>query len=237
MKPAVPAAPAFLPIPGSPASPASPAETRTAILDAAERLFAELGVEGASIRQITKAAGVNLAAVNYHFRTKDHLALEVFARRLEPVNGDRLARLDAVEEAAGKEGAGLEAILEAFIRPAVEDGTSGERREQAFLRLMCRCMQEPKAEIELFVTRQFVGLLQRFDAAILRAVPTLRPEDLFWRMNFLVGALHHSLSVWARFDAHPIPRMREDPPVRPDREGFVRHLVAFTAAGFRATSR
>ncbi len=216
----------------------SSTNTRKAILDAAEKLFAEVGVEAASIRQITAAAGVNLAAVNYHFQSKDHLALEVVARRLQPLNQERLALLDAVEAEAAARGevASLEAVLEAFIRPSVEDKVSGERREEAFICLMSRCFQEPKPEIQAFVSRQFSEIIRRFDAAILRAVPGLPPGELFWRMCFFVGSLHHSLSIWARFDTHPSPRLRDVPPPRLDREGFIRRLVAFAAEGFRAST-
>src|SRR5882757_11341615 len=75
--------------------------TRVALLDAAESLFSQRGIEGTSVRDIVTAAGTNLAAINYHFGSKDRLALEVFARRIEPVNRRRLARLDALEKAAG----------------------------------------------------------------------------------------------------------------------------------------
>ena len=71
--------------------------TRLALLDAAERLFSQNGIEGTSVREITRAARANLGAINYHFGTKDRLALEVFARRIEPVNRERIARLDALE--------------------------------------------------------------------------------------------------------------------------------------------
>ncbi len=59
-------------------------DTKTRILDSAESLFAEHGFEGTSLRQITSAAGVNLASVNYHFRSKDELIRAIFARRVEP---------------------------------------------------------------------------------------------------------------------------------------------------------
>src|ERR1043165_10017836 len=94
--------------------------TRVELLDAAERLFSQNGVEGTSVRDIIKAAGANLGAINYHFGTKDRLALEVFARRLEPVNRERIARLNTLEAAAGRKKLKLEQILDAMIRPALE---------------------------------------------------------------------------------------------------------------------
>src|SRR5262249_48968052 len=95
--------------------------TRVALLDAAERLFSEYGIEGTSVRDIIKAAGANLGAINYHFGTKDRLALEVFARRLGPLNRKRVALLDALEAAAGTRPLKLEQILDALIRPVLEN--------------------------------------------------------------------------------------------------------------------
>ena len=88
-------------------------ETRTRILDAAEELFMQHGFEGTSMRQLTSRAGVNLAAVNYHFGSKDALIEAVFRRRLDPMNAARIAALDELE----KEGraAAPEAIIRAFV--------------------------------------------------------------------------------------------------------------------------
>src|ERR1700710_3105646 len=99
--------------------------TRVALLDAAERLFSQHGIEGTSVRDIVTAAGTNLAAINYHFGSKDHLALQVFARRIEPVNRERLARLDALEKAAGPQEVTLTQILDALIRPVLEAEAQG----------------------------------------------------------------------------------------------------------------
>ena len=74
-----------------------PHETRTRILDAAEELFMQHGFEGTSMRALTTRAGVNLAAVNYHFGSKDALIEAVFRRRLDPVNLARMAEVEKLE--------------------------------------------------------------------------------------------------------------------------------------------
>jgi AcrR family transcriptional regulator len=209
-----------------------PGATRAVILDAAERLFSDKGIEGTSVREITKAAGVNLGAINYHFGTKDHLALEVFARRLEPVNRERLARLDALEKAAGSHELKLELIIEALVRPAVEMKEVSNASCDDFMRLLCRCFQEPNPELKQFVEGQFAEVVGRFDSAILRALPGLPPNDLFWRMNFLIGALHHGQERWLRFDQLPQPSSLQA--AKPDREGFIQHFISFVTAGLSA---
>lgn len=203
--------------------------TRVALLDAAERLFSQNGVEGTSVRDIIKEAGVNLGAINYHFGSKDRLALEVFARRLEPVNRARIAALDAVEAAAGKRKVKLEQVIDALIRPAVEAKEEGAPNCDDFMRLISRCFQEPNVEVKKFVESQFAEVCRRFDSAILKAVPHLPPGELFWRMSFAFGALHHGQERWLRFDQMPHPS--EHQPVKPDREGFIQRVIAFVAAG------
>jgi AcrR family transcriptional regulator len=220
------------PVPSAPANGDSPTATRTAILDAAEQLFSKNGVEGTSMRDISKAAGVNLGAINYHFGTKDRLALEAFARRLQPANRERIARLDALEAAAGRRKVKLEAIIEALVRPAVE---SEESATPECMRMISRCFQEPSPALREFVEQEFAEVVTRFDAAILRAVPGLAAGEVFWRMSFIIGALQHGMEMWLRFDQMvPLPGVA---PVAPDREGFIRRVVSFAAAGLSAPDR
>ena len=214
-------------------SPGSQLATRLALLDAAERLFSQNGIEGTSVRDISKAAGANLGAINYHFGTKDRLALEVFARRIEPVNRERIARLDALEAGVGRRKLKLEQILDALIRPALESEEQGAKNCDDFMRLISRSFQEPNAEVKKFVEQQFAEVAHRFDSAILRAVPGLPAEDLFWRMCFLCGALHHGLQTWLRFDQMPYA-MLNPAAMKPDREGLIQRLISFMAAGMSA---
>ena len=207
--------------------------TREALLNTAERLFSETGIEGTSVRDIVKAAGVNLGAINYHFGTKDRLALEVYARRIEPVNRHRIESLDALEAEAGGAPLPLEAILDVLIRPSVEGEESDLPRCDDFMRLISRCFQESNPEVKKFVEQQFAEVASRFDSAILRAVPHLSPEELFWRMSFVFGALHHGQERWLCFDQLPrLPHMENA--TRPDREGFIQRVIAFVAAGLSA---
>ena len=92
--------------------------TRERLLDAAERLFAERGFEGTSLRAVTQAAGASVSAAHYHFGSKEALLHATLLRRVEPVNRARLARLGALEERGGP--VALEALLDCFLRPALE---------------------------------------------------------------------------------------------------------------------
>jgi AcrR family transcriptional regulator len=207
--------------------------TRVALLDAAERLFSQNGIEATSVRDITREAGTNLGAINYHFGTKDRLALEVFARRIEPVNRERVARLDALEARAGRKKPKLEEILDALIRPALESEDQGAKNCDDFMRVLSRSFQESNSEVKKFVEQQFAEVASRFDSAFLRALPGLPPGDLFWRMCFLHGGLHHGLQTWLRFDQIPYSVLHPAAS-KPDREALIQHLICFMAAGMTA---
>lgn len=221
-----------LPLPAAAASARAAISTKEALMDAAETLLAQHGVAGASARDITKEAGANLGAINYHFGSKDNLVLEVFARRMRPMNKERIEQLDALEKAAGPEGPKLEQILEVLVRPVVEARES-QGKEFEVMQLICRGFQEPNTAVKAFLEREFAEIAQRFEEAVLRAVPGLAPEEVYWRMKFLAGAMNHGLDVWSRFDdmPHPNPKVQ---PARLDREAFIRRLVSFVSAGMAA---
>lgn len=200
------------------------------MIEAAEKLFAMRGIEGVSIRDITRAAHVNLAAINYHFGTKNALAAEVFKHRIGPLNAQRLELLEEVVKKAGGKPPKLEAVLEAMIRPVVELGFDHQRDNQTFLRLTGRCLSEPNAEIEELVRASFEKLKRNFEAAFLRALPGLEADELFWRLKFVIGALHYSLLTCGIQKDLPV-KMRK----KLDAEGLIQRLVAFAAAGLRAS--
>ncbi len=203
----------------------SRSDTRSRILDVAEQLFGEQGLDRVSIRDITKAAKVNLAAINYHFGSKDELIAAVFERRVVPLNEARLAALEIVEASAGKKSPKLEEILGAFIRPAVDSAIKADKGGAAFSKLFGRCLSEPSPEVEALLKKQFEPLGERMQAMLKRALPHLSRSEIFWRMKFTYGALHHWLLTKDRFR----PDWVEEVGV----EAQTQKLISFAAAGFR----
>lgn len=165
--------------------------TKDRILDTAERLFARDGFEATSLRAITKEAGVNLAAVNYHFQTKDALVQAVIGRRMGPVNAQRLALLDAYEAEAGGAPVPLDKILDAFLRPVIEMYGSHARE---IVPLVGRLYTEPGDFSDRLYTQQFEHIAQRFIPALRRALPDLPANELFWRVHFAIGAMAHTMA-------------------------------------------
>ncbi|MDM7464328.1 MAG: TetR/AcrR family transcriptional regulator, partial [Tepidimonas taiwanensis] len=132
-----------------------PPETRSRILDAAEVLFMEHGFEATSMRMITSMAGVNLAAVNYHFGSKDALIQEVFRRRLTELNRQRLAVLDRLEAEAGGAPLKPSRIVEAFFGTALALAADTEHGGHTFMRLLCRTYTEPSAFVRQFLAEEY----------------------------------------------------------------------------------
>jgi hypothetical protein len=156
------------------------------------------------------------------------LIVAVFDRRMAPLTRQRLEALDAVEKAVGKGPLPLEGVLEAMFRPAVMEAMTGERAGVVFGKLMARSMMDPNPSLEKYTHGHLEPVIRRFDAALMRAMPELTPEDVFWRMHLLVGGLHQSLLMMDRKPPVGLPPLRLDP------ESYLRRFVAFAAAVFRA---
>src|SRR5207244_2852251 len=155
-----------------------------------------------SMRLLTASAGVNLAAVNYHFGSKDALIEALFRRRLDPMNAARIAELERLEkEAEGRapssEGRSLspETIIRAFVGQSlrlVEDTKSGGRN---FIRLLGRTYTEPTKPIRVLIGQLYAPTMERYKSALERALPHMPREELFWRMHFMFGTLSYTLAA------------------------------------------
>jgi AcrR family transcriptional regulator len=172
-------------------------DTRTKILDTAERLFAERGFAATSMRTITAEAGVNLASVNYHFGSKDALLFEVLGRRIRPMNEVRLRLLDAVEAECGENAPDLEKVVRAFLEPAFESLAASRERGAQFVQLIGRTHVETSDKIrDMFIT-QFEEVIRRFTKALSRIFPELTADEVRVRLFFVIGAMAHTLA-WSQ---------------------------------------
>lgn len=169
-------------------------DTRDRILDAAEALFLEHGFEGTSLRMITARAECNLAAVNYHFGSKEALVQEVFRRRLSWLNRERLRVLDRLEAEAA--GAPLKAqrIVEAFFGTALALAADNASGGAAFMRLLGRTYAEPSKFIRGFLAEEYAAVTERFKAALVRALPDVPRDEVIWRLHFMFGAVSYALA-------------------------------------------
>jgi AcrR family transcriptional regulator len=193
-------------------------DTKTRILDAAEKLFGINGFQATSLRDITNEAGVNLAAVNYHFQSKDSLIDAVIERRVSPLNQARLALLDA----AGPSPA-LEDILVAFLKPVLQV------EMEPLVPLLGRILSNPEVFVDRVFNRHMVGVSQRFSQELARVLPELSRLDLLWRLHFSIGVMAQTM-LWGRI----YPKLTGGLCSIDDREALLARMVNYVAAGFRA---
>lgn len=200
--------------------------TKDRILAAAEELFARTGVARTSLRAITALARVNLAAVNYHFGSKEGLVEEVYRRRLEPLNRARLANLERLERRTRKPS--LEEVLEAFMSPVAQLVRDPAQGGPTVMRLLGQTHAEAEKPFKAWFAGEYKRVLERYHAALCRTLPGIPPEDIRWRLQFLVGALTYPVAE--RQLVELVSGEAMDPA---DVNQVVERLLPFVAAGFR----
>ena len=203
------------------------ADTKTRILDSAEVLFAERGVEATSLRAVTTKAESNLAAVHYHFGSKEALIAAVVGRRLSPVNEERLRELEKLNEKSSKP-ASLEELLVAYFKPAISTLDNSEQGP-LLAKMMSRLFWESGGETRQLIVEQFSEVWEGFIRALRKALPELSTRQVISRFHFGIGVLIHALSQRGYEEDPKMPSILEKDPERQ-----LAVLVAFVAAGFRA---
>ena len=204
-------------------------DTRESLLDAAETLFAAHGIEAASLRQITQHAGANLAAVNYHFGSKDGLVRAVFSRRLRPITEERIRLLEQCDLEAED---AVEKVLTAFLTPSLRmlrDAPDGFR---GFGRLMGRAFSEPSEEVRRMVMDELKESIELFLDAFRKILPYLDEAERLWRFHFVAGAMAHTIAC-----THMLERFSGGRCLVSDPDEALGQMVTFLAAGLRAPSR
>jgi AcrR family transcriptional regulator len=198
------------------------------ILDAAEQLFAQRGFYGVPLRDITQAAGVDVALVGYHFGGKRELFAAVFERRAELLNRERLERLEEVRRAALPGTPALEAIISAFVQPLVERSARGGPGWKSYFGLVAYVNNSQEFG-PLMMTQHFDPLVARFIAVTREALPRCPPREIYWGYQFLTGALTLTFAETGRIDQLSGGLCHAS-----DLDSVQERLAAYVAAGLRA---
>ena len=201
--------------------------TRLSILDAAERCFAEAGFDGVSLRTITERAGVDLALVNYHFRSKDNLLREVIARRAKIVHEDRVRALEAARHEAGTRSPSVEVIVSAFLEPLLRRLANGDPGWHHYGCLVSQLDVLPKFTALTGDVLDPTAL--HFINALRQALPDVPAQSIYWGYMFLIGAMVQVISATGRIERLSRGLCRSE-----DIDGALGDLVPFVSAGLRA---
>ncbi len=200
--------------------------TKNRILDAAETLIARDGYAATSLRAITMEAEANVAAIHYHFGSKQALLEALFDRRVGSVNDERLRRLDEAEK--GDRVPPLEEVLRIFLEPALCRLGSEDPGWTRFTQLMGRIQSESGEHVQA-IHHVFSRIRERFVAALQRSLPHLSAADIAWRMHFLIGSMCFLMSDPCRLSV-----MTEGRCDASDPEQAISQLIAFVRGGFAA---
>src|ERR1700675_1010899 len=207
---------------------AGPKPGKERILDAAESLFARHGFYGTSIRDITDAAGVDVALVSYHFGGKRELFTAVFQRRAELLNPERLAMLEEGRRAALPGVPALEDIVNAFTYPLLERSARGGPGWKSYFALVAQVNNSPEWA-PVLMTQHFDPLVEKFIAVLREALPDCPLREIYWGYQFLTGALTLTFAETGRIDKLSGGQCKSS-----DLGSVHERLAPFVAAGFRA---
>jgi AcrR family transcriptional regulator len=201
-------------------------ETHERILDAAQKFFAEKGLDATSVRDITTEAGCNVASVNYHFGGKEKLYVEAFRAMLGPLRDQRIAMMDELmsREPAPTLEEFLASFAEGFLEPLVDESI-GRR----FMLFVSREISDQRLPDGLFLGEFIVPMVNRAVSALDRVGVPLEAEQSVYCIFSLIGQLLHAVK------GHHMSDQLELTGYDPfDLEGFIDHFVRFSAAGIRA---
>lgn len=206
-------------------------ETVERILDAAEQLFAEKGFAETSLRLITSKAGVNLAAVNYHFGSKKALIQAVFSRFLGPFCASLEKELDRRQAKPEAQHATLEDLLHLLVSQAMAVKPRSGNDLSIFMRLLGLAFSQSQGHLRKYLEEVYGKVFRRYMLLVNEAAPKLPPIELFWRVHFMLGAYFSMSGIKA------LRAMAEtDFGVNTSTEQVMHLMVPFFAAGMRAES-
>jgi len=206
-------------------APQAEAATKNQVFNAAERLFALNGFQNVSVRDITAAAGVNLASVNYHFGSKDALLFDIFGRRTAELNRDRARMLHEANDRHGGKPPVREILTALFAPPLKWLAPANDRRIS--LQFLIRARSEGTEKMREAL-RTDVSHLRRFSDALIAALSDLPAEEVYWRVHFVLGMIHQNR--FAELDRLNV--LSEGLTHEEDVEALLKRMVDFAEAGF-----
>jgi len=203
-------------------------DTKTRILEAAERLILQKGSEAVTFREITDEAGVNIASINYHFGSKKEMENALLARFIEPIEKRRLQMLEQAEAEAGTGGPSLETVVRCYAVPFMEFSRSHPNQQHVFVALNRLFNDETRfrGQVQKSLTRS----LQRFSDALVRALPEVPRETVILRQTYMWFATTALLHKWlVEFAVDTLGIDVSD-------QALLEEMIRFLCAGFQGNA-
>lgn len=203
--------------------------TRQRILDAAELLFANHGYANVSVRTATTMARQNLAAVNYHFGSKDGLLEAVYSRRGHLLNQERQLMLEEMERETGGGTMPLELLFRSMLLPAIRWAADPKSGRATFIRFLFRCYHDSTPGLKKLRLKEAETLRQMMLPRLRRALPGVPDSKLYWAIQFALGAMHYTIG-----DIKWTEEVSGGTATLSNIDSISDHLVAFAAGGLRS---
>jgi AcrR family transcriptional regulator len=201
--------------------------TRQRLLDAAEKLFAARSFSSVSVRMVTTKAKQNLAAVNYHFGSKEGLLEAVYLRRGLDLNAERRALLQEAEDRAAGRALSLETLLHSILSPSVRWALDTRSGKATFILFLFRSYHESTPALKKLRLKEAEALRETFLPWLRRALPGTPDEDLYWGIQFALGAMHYTIG-----DLEWVKAVSGDACDISSIDSMIHRLVTFAAGGF-----
>lgn len=204
-------------------------DTRTKILVAAKRLFAASGVKHATLRMVTREAGVNIAAVNYHFGSKEDLVHAVFDDLARRLSERRLQMLSERQAAGAGKPIPVHEIVRIFLEPYMvhDGGLDGA----LLMNMIVQHRVEPTRRMQAIIKKYFDEIAERFVEAFAHSLPGKDIGTLYWRYYFMVSVIMYTGSAST---PHRMTRVSGGLTDFKDRAALARELTDFISGGITA---
>jgi len=199
--------------------------TKEKLLSATEHLLAERGFDAVSLRDITNSADVNVAAVNYHFGSKEKLFEAVQCRHINPVNEKRLELLE--KATANASVPDVREVLDAFMRTLLTMVSEHKMNERMFFKLMARCISDQPGALPEDAMPLLEKMSKAFTAAMAAAVPGVPMDRLLWCLHYTFGVMAHTM-----LHADTLSELTKGACGSPDMETQLTWMIDFCHAGF-----
>ncbi|MFH1371753.1 MAG: TetR/AcrR family transcriptional regulator [Planctomycetota bacterium] len=203
-------------------------ESQKRLLDAAEELYAQKGLDATSIRDITTKAERNLASVNYFFGNKQELYEELFRRRLREMRDTRLAGIKTAM--SGRSKPTLEKLIRAYAVAFLEP-FKDPQRSRRFMKLFARELVEQRLPKNMFLEEMAAPVMTAFEEAVIAICPNIDKRDVQKSIHSIVGQLVHVMHIKTMFEGE------QGAIATFDIDETIEHIVKFSAAGIRAFAK
>lgn len=205
------------------------------ILHCAIELFASRGFDQVTVRDIAELAGVNHAAISYYYGTKEQLIKQAITTVIAPLNGERIAALNAAISKTGQRRPKLEQVVRAMIEPTVAACMEGEEAQRHYARMLILAFALRQPFVEEVVSDQTDAVASQFVDAFALSIPTANRADIFWGFDFMIGSMLHVLLDTSR--NHRLRRVSDGLCNTSSVHDVTEQLVSFVTAGFLARAK